>query len=535
MRNDNVSPASVTPRETVIVVVDASKSNNKGGNMDALDWALKNAVRPGDTVLVLGVLYESVTSNSKKNNSCFPFKFLMGNGERLEFVGHGDVSPRVLEEEFKEKRVQYQSSLQSFYTQCKKIEVKLDVKLTAGFSAGKLTVDEVRNSNPRWIVLDSHFKKDRPYISEHVNCHVALIKGKDVATLGSSKGSFMINFPVTDFTLGECTNSYQEKELCAASMIPPKSPCWYPLSWQNDFPRAFSRDEIESMTMGFCDENVVRNEDDFKVYQGLLQDTPVLVKSFKKSDKRFWSMLNILTQIRHRNIMNLVGYCCNNDSKFLLFDHPCKGSVAMNLQCDEFAEKLGWKARWCIAQEIGGCLRYLHEECADGVIVHNSVCSSHVVFSHSLSAMLCNFTTAKWLKDDGPCDEDWPAAECMNREKEERLRVDVRGYGRFLLELVTGKSAYHFQEQGDGQTLIDWGLPLLEKGFVCQLMDSRLKESEGAWMAHHMAHAALHCLQIDSTQKLSISEAIGIVQGDMRGTCNHCNFDKHPEDCTCPK
>lgn len=80
MRNDNVSPASVTPRETVIVVMDASKSNTKGGNMDALDWALKNAVRPGDTVLVLGVLYESVTSNSKKNNSCFPFKFLMGNG-----------------------------------------------------------------------------------------------------------------------------------------------------------------------------------------------------------------------------------------------------------------------------------------------------------------------------------------------------------------------------------------------------------------------------------------------------------------------
>ena len=33
-------------------------------------------------------------------------------------------------------------------------QVKLDVKLAAGFSAGKLTVEEARNSNARWIVLD---------------------------------------------------------------------------------------------------------------------------------------------------------------------------------------------------------------------------------------------------------------------------------------------------------------------------------------------------------------------------------------------
>lgn len=38
-------------------------------------------------------------------------------------------------------------------------------------------------------------------------------------------------------------------------------------------------------------------------------------------------------------------------------------------------------------------------------------------------------------------------------------------------------------------------------------MDSRLKETDGTWMAHHMAHAALHCLKIDSsTHNLSMNE-----------------------------
>lgn len=61
-------------RESVIVVMDASKSN---GSMDALDWTLKNVVRPRDTILVLGVLYELLPN---KKNKCFPFKFLMGIG-----------------------------------------------------------------------------------------------------------------------------------------------------------------------------------------------------------------------------------------------------------------------------------------------------------------------------------------------------------------------------------------------------------------------------------------------------------------------
>ena len=44
-------------------------------------------------------------------------------GERLEFVGQGQVNLKVLEEEFEEKRALYQSNLQPFYRQCKKIEV----------------------------------------------------------------------------------------------------------------------------------------------------------------------------------------------------------------------------------------------------------------------------------------------------------------------------------------------------------------------------------------------------------------------------
>lgn len=55
---------------------------------------------------------------------------------------------------------------------------------------------------------------------------------------------------------------------------------------------------------------------------------------------------------------------------------------------EDKAENLSWRLRWYIAQEIGVTLRYLHEECADGPIVHLSVCSSSIVFSHGCSTMV---------------------------------------------------------------------------------------------------------------------------------------------------
>lgn len=57
-------------RDRVLVVMDASRS--KCG-VKALDWAFKHVVRPNDTVIALGVLFECW-----RKNSCFPF--LMGIG-----------------------------------------------------------------------------------------------------------------------------------------------------------------------------------------------------------------------------------------------------------------------------------------------------------------------------------------------------------------------------------------------------------------------------------------------------------------------
>lgn len=98
-----------------------------------------------------------------------------------------------------------------------------------------------------------------------------------------------------------------------------------------------------------------------------------------------------------------------------------------------------------------------------------------------------------------------------NTDMNEQLRADVKDYGVLLLELITGQSRRFFED--DGQCLVDWALPLLEKNLLSQLLDPRLTEPSDPQVAH-MARAALVCLRNNSSHNLTISKVLAIVRGN---------------------
>ncbi|GMJ12793.1 hypothetical protein like AT1G55200 [Hibiscus trionum] len=506
-----VSQTDPNARESVIVVMDGKRNK---GMVDALDWALKHCVRRKDTVIVIGVLSEM----GKKNAThCFPLNMginISGILEKLEFSsGNTEGKPKDPGEEIERKREQYRSILQPFTRKCKRNEVKLEVKIAAGICPVEITLREAHNSNTRWIVLDSHLKKYKMCIYWNVECNVAVMKGKDVATLLPSRA------PKPDYS--SVSTERADAETCPDNqplndpenrvveegespiLETPRGPAWYPLQYRAGYPREFSFGEIEEITNGFSD--IICEEGNLRIFEGVLENTPIIVKSVQ-NDERFWSMLSILSRVRHRNIMNIVGYCCSGTNRLLISDYPC----------DISAIKLTWRARWYTAIEIGGSLRYLHEECPDGPIVHRSVCSSNIVYSHGYSPMLSNFITAKWNKCELPSDVN-STGKCPNLEEEKRIYVDIHDYGLFLVELISGKVSGCFPHENEGQSLKDWALPLLQSESVTQLMDLRLADKDDdSKVVHCMARAALLCLKNDSGRSISISEVLAVVRGDQR-------------------
>ncbi|XP_020524457.1 probable receptor-like protein kinase At1g80640 isoform X1 [Amborella trichopoda] len=505
----------------VIVVMDGNRSK---ANLDAISWAMSNVVRPKDTLLVLGIIRDS-----EKKTSCLPFNLRKNTiWERLVFSATEEVTPQVLEDEIKKKKQEYQFVLQPFYQQCKKNGVKLEVKLAAGFSPNEITVEEAQSTKTRWIVLDSKLKNGRFFIKEHVRCNVAVMKGHDVATILSSMPAIGEDVNVAPDTANDSGSTHssqpqesnlEELDISSEENGPPpesSSPTTpthihsLPSQWPG-FPREFFFSEVEEITNGFADENFIMEEENFRIYSGVLLGTPVLVKCFSGGTKQFLTELNILKKVRHRNILNLLGYCCLNVSTmFLICEYPYNASLDYQLRSSELACKLSWRIRSNIALGVGKCLRYLHEECPGGPICHLSLSSSNVLLSQSYMPLLANFGLAKWVNHEEALQAPSLEEPIGNMLQEgECLSCDVYSYGLLLLKLLTGRTL------GEGPSLEEWAIPFIENGSMSQIIDPRLKDSCDEELLRDMAHAALLCIKSDSRCQLSMSRVVSIVEGNQ--------------------
>ncbi|PWA72787.1 Protein kinase-like domain-containing protein [Artemisia annua] len=405
---NSIPQPSQAAGDTVIVVMDGNRGK---GSLDALEWATKYIVGSNDTLVVLGVLPEI---GKKPNPSCLPFNIGIGNSGiylKLEFSTSGGSTPSELQKEISRKKREYQKFLEPYYEHCKKREVKFDIRLAAGFESKIIAVAEAQKLDPRWIVLDGYIilrylKKDKSYIHKNVDCHVALLKTKGVATLIPSK----ITGPECEDWQTVCkkiddmaftTNTVVEEPHLPKQ--PPSTPSSYPLSWRTGFPRTFSLSEIDEITNGF--NNVAFKNQHKTVYRGVFGEYPVTVMCFNADDQAV-ALLKIVSRIRHINILNLIGYCCVGDSIFFVCDCP-KSSLEACLLCDKAATNLLWKCRWGIALDIGEAIRYLHEDFVDGSIVNLSLCSSNVALADASSDTLSIYEpTIKQVKlDDDPLNE----------------------------------------------------------------------------------------------------------------------------------
>nr|XP_029153441.1 probable leucine-rich repeat receptor-like protein kinase At1g35710 [Arachis hypogaea] len=121
-------------------------------------------------------------------------------------------------------------------------------------------------------------------------------------------------------------------------------------------------------------------------------ENPLFYKCFKNEVK-------ILSEIRHRNIIRLYGYCLHNKCMFLIYEYMEKGSLFYNLVIDEEVQELNWNKRVNIIKGTAFALTHMHHHCSPP-IVHRDVTSSNVLLSSNLEACLLDFGTAKLLNPD---------------------------------------------------------------------------------------------------------------------------------------
>ncbi|KAF7844804.1 putative leucine-rich repeat receptor-like protein kinase [Senna tora] len=117
--------------------------------------------------------------------------------------------------------------------------------------------------------------------------------------------------------------------------------------------------------------------------------------SFSKS---FHNEVKMLTEIRHRNIVELHGFCLHNRCMFLIYEYMERGSLSYVLSKDVEAEELNWNKRVNAIKGIANALSYMHD-CKPSII-HRDITSSNILLNSSMEAFVSDFGTARILDPD---------------------------------------------------------------------------------------------------------------------------------------
>ena len=104
----------------------------------------------------------------------------------------------------------------------------------------------------------------------------------------------------------------------------------------------------------------------------------------------------MLTEIRHRNIVELHCYCLQKRCMFLAYEYMERGSLFYVLQNDTEAMELDWTKRVNIIKGIAHGISYMHHECIP-VIVRRAITSNNILLNIKFEAFVSDFGIARLL------------------------------------------------------------------------------------------------------------------------------------------
>ncbi|KAI3469968.1 hypothetical protein Pfo_026631 [Paulownia fortunei] len=231
-------------------------------------------------------------------------------------------------------------------------------------------------------------------------------------------------------------------------------------------PRVITYEEIISATNNFSDSQRVAEVDFGTAYHGFLEGRyHVIVKRLGMKTcpalrMRFANEFQNLGRLRHRNLVQLRGWCTEQGEMLVVYDYSVSrllSHILLHHERKNWQSKLHWHQRYNIIKSLASAICYLHEEW-DEQVIHRNITSSAIILDPDMNPRLGSFALAEFLTRN-----EHGHHVVVDKKKSVRgifgymspeyvdsgeatTMADVYSFGVVLLEVVTGQMAVDFRQ-----------------------------------------------------------------------------------------
>lgn len=287
----------------------------------------------------------------------------------------------------------------------------------------------------------------------------------------------------------------------------------------------FTLGELKVITQSFSSSNFLGEGGFGPVHKGFIDDKlrpglaaqPVAVKLLdldgSQGHREWLTEVMFLGQLRHSHLVKLIGYCCEDEHRLLVYEYMPRGSLENQL-FRRYSVSLPWSTRMKIALGAAKGLAFLHE--AEKPVIYRDFKASNILLDSDYAPKLSDFGLAK----DGPEGDDthvstrvmgtqgYAAPEYIMTGHLTAMS-DVYSFGVVLLELLTGRRSVDKNRPHREQNLAEWARPMLnEPRKLSRIMDPRLEGQYSEMGARKAAALAYQCLSHRPKQRPKMSDVV---------------------------
>lgn len=241
--------------------------------------------------------------------------------------------------------------------------------------------------------------------------------------------------------------------------------------------------------------------------------------NFKRVEQ-FMNEVEILTKLRHENLVMLYG-CTSKRSRELLlvYEYIPNGTVADHLHGKRAASGLlSWPVRLNIAIETANALAYLHKS----DIIHRDVKTNNILLDNDFHVKVADFGLSRLFPTDAthvstapqgtPGYVDPEYYQCYQLTE----KSDVYSFGVVLIELISSLQAVDTNRHRHDINLANMAVNKIQNHTLHELVDSSLgfeTNSTVRRMATLVAELAFRCLQQEKDMRPSMEEVLEALRG----------------------